>query len=345
MGDSTARRLPATPKESPLNATPRTASPHAPAPLQPGRDPAGARPRAVHQRPAGCHVRAEEQPHQADGRGRSRSSTSVTATRARSSSSSAAAWRTSRWTTAAVQFCTHLNGKGLVVSALQPGLERRRWQPAGSERSQNRLPVEADSHPRRADAVILENYTQVVETKDEETGKKKRKLCTDLAALPPARRGAPAPGHTRQHGAGKRYLIQHSAGSGKSNSIAWLAHQLIGLRMDAAGVFDSIIVVTDRRILDQQICATIKQFAQVGATVGHAELALALISAHLSRAARRSSSRATVIRSSRSLLDEIGNEQRGRRFAIIIDEAHSSQTGKTSAAVSMALSEEGASRG
>ena len=70
---------------------------------------------------------------------------------------------------------------------------------------------------------------------------------------------------------GKRYLIQHSAGSGKSNSIAWLAHQLIGLKHDGKQVFDSVIVVTDRRILDEQIRDTIKQFAQVGATVGHAE--------------------------------------------------------------------------
>src|SRR5690606_41276200 len=75
----------------------------------------------------------------------------------------------------------------------------------------------------------------------------------------------------RANGAGQRYLGQNSAGSGKSNSIAWLAHQLIGLKRDDATVFDSIIVVTDRKILDQQIRDTIKQFAQVGATVGHAE--------------------------------------------------------------------------
>jgi type I restriction enzyme R subunit len=79
------------------------------------------------------------------------------------------------------------------------------------------------------------------------------------------------------HGAGRRYLIQHSAGSGKSNSIAWLAHQLIGVkrsdRVKGSGqpVFDSVIVVTDRRMLDDQIQKTIKQFMQVGATVGHAE--------------------------------------------------------------------------
>lgn len=113
---------------------------------------------------------------------------------------------------------------------------------------------------------ILENYAQIVEERNEKTGRKKRvqifpryhqldvvrKLLADAA----------------WYGAGKRYLIQHSAGSGKSNSIAWLAHQLIGLRKDGKEVFDSIIVVTDRRILDQQIRETIKSFAQVSSIIG-----------------------------------------------------------------------------
>lgn len=88
-------------------------------------------------------------------------------------------------------------------------------------------------------------------------------------------------------GAGKRHLIQHSAGSGKSNSIAWLAHQLIGLEravganpcvcpgdgqsQGSAPTFDSVIVVTDRRVLDKLIKDTFKQFARVSATIGHAE--------------------------------------------------------------------------
>ena len=72
-------------------------------------------------------------------------------------------------------------------------------------------------------------------------------------------------------GAGHRYLIQHSPGSGKSNSIAWLGHQLVGLERDGNQIFDSVIVVTDRRILDRQIRDTIRQFAQVGAIAGHAE--------------------------------------------------------------------------
>ena len=143
---------------------------------------------------------------------------------------------------------------------------------------------------------------------------------------------------TRRHGAGKRYLIQHSAGSGKSNSIAWLAHQLIGLRKDDAGVFDSIIIVTDRRLLDQQIRDTIRQFAQVGATVGHADRSGDL------RSFIESGKKIIIstVQKFPFILDEIGNKQRGRRFAIIIDEAHSSQGGKTSAALSMALSEAGA---
>ena len=160
-----------------------------------------------------------------------------------------------------------------------------------------------------------------------------------------------------KQGAGRRYLIQHSAGSGKSNSIAWLAHQLIGLtksetkarargrrgKREGAGggpVFDSIIVVTDRRILDRQIHGTIKQYAQVGATVGHAER-----SGDLRRFIE--SGKKIIISTVQKfplILDEIGDEQRRRQFAIIIDEAHSSQGGKTSAAMSQALSEAGAKR-
>ena len=123
------------------------------------------------------------------------------------------------------------------------------------------------------------------------------------------------------HGAGKRYLIQHSAGSGKSFSIAWLAHQLIRLEKDDAPVFDSIIVVTDRRILDRQIRDTIRKYAQVRSTVGHAER-----SGDLRRFIE--SGKKIIISTIQKfpfILDEIGNDHRGSRFAIIIDEAHSSQ--------------------
>ncbi|MBK8639618.1 MAG: type I restriction endonuclease subunit R [Chromatiaceae bacterium] len=179
---------------------------------------------------------------------------------------------------------------------------------------------------------ILENYAQVVEEKDPRTGKKKRKQVWPRYHQLNLVRQALA--DVRAHGAGKRYLIQHSAGSGKSNSIAWLAHQLIGLKRDGIEreVFDSVIVVTDRRILDSQIQATIKQFMQVGATVGHAER-----SGDLRKFIEEGKKIiVSTVQKFPFILDEIATEG-GKTFAIVIDEAHSSQGGKTSAAMSQAL--------
>ena len=175
----------------------------------------------------------------------------------------------------------------------------------------------------------------MVESKDEKGGRKRRtQIWPRYHQLDVVRRLLADAG---AHGAGRRYLIQHSAGSGKSNSIAWLAHQLIGLSRDDAPVFDSIIVVTDRVILDRQIRDTIRQYAQVGATVAPAER-----SGDLRRFIE--SGKKIIISTVQKfpfILDEIGNEQRGRSFAIIIDEAHSSQGGRTSAAMTQALSEAG----
>jgi len=187
---------------------------------------------------------------------------------------------------------------------------------------------------------ILENYAQIVEEKNEKTGKKKhvqifpryhqldvvRKLLVDAA----------------WYGAGKRYLIQHSAGSGKSNSIAWLAHQLIGLRGNGAEIFDSILVITDRRLLDKQIRETIKGFAQVGSIIGavregDSESKTRQLSGFLKQGKKIIIS---TVQTFPFLLDEIGSEHTNKKFAIIIDEAHSSQGGRTAAAMNIVLSEQ-----
>ena len=233
-----------------------------------------------------------------------------------------------------VCFCTHLQGKASWFLPFNRGWNDGAGNPPNpSGIKTNYLWREVLTRGSLTD--ILENYAQVVDSRDEKTGRKKRtqiwprhhqldvvrRLLTDVTA----------------HGAGRRYLIQHSAGSGKSNSIAWLAHQLIGLAKDDAPVFDSIIVVTDRRILDKQIRDTIRQYAQVGATVGHAER-----SGDLRRFIETGKKIIiSTVQKFPFILDEIGNEQRGRRFAIIIDEAHSSQGGRTSAAMAQALSEAG----
>ncbi len=179
---------------------------------------------------------------------------------------------------------------------------------------------------------IIENYAQVVESKDKKTGRKKvsqifpryhqfdvvEKLLADV----------------QNNGIGKRYLIQHSAGSGKSNSIAWLAHQLITLEKDGHPMIDSVIVVTDRRILDKQIRDTIKQFMQVGNTVAWAERSGEL------REAIKSGKRiiVTTIEKFPFVVPDIGKEHKNHKFALIIDEAHSGQSGRNSAQMNLALS-------
>ena len=234
-----------------------------------------------------------------------------------------------------VRFCTHLKGKASWFLPFNQG-----WNDgAGNPPNPDGLKTDylwKQILTRDGLTDILENYAQIVETKDEKTGRKKAvQIWPRFHQLDVVRKLLAA---ARRDGVGKRYLIQHSNGSGKSNSIAWLAHQLIGLAKEGAPVFDSIIVVTDRLILDQQIRDTVKQFAQVSATVGHAEASGDL------RKFIQSGKKIIIstVQKFPFILDEIGSEHRGRKFAIIIDEAHSSQGGRTSAAVSMALSAAGA---
>ena len=233
-----------------------------------------------------------------------------------------------------VHFCTDLRGKESWFLPFNRGWNRG----AGNPPNPDGLKTEylwRDILERESVSNILENYAQVLESKNASTGRKKRvQIWPRYQQLDVVRRLL---NDSDAQGAGKRYLIQHSAGSGKSYSIAWLAHQLIPLEKDGKPVFDSIIVVTDRLILDRQIRDTIRQYAQVSSTVGHAER-----SGDLRRfIAQGKKIIISTIQKFPFILDEIGNEQRGRNFAIIIDEAHSSQGGRTSAAMSRALGEAG----
>ena len=236
------------------------------------------------------------------------------------------------------RFCTHLQGKASWFLPFNRGWNDGAGNPprAGGVRTDY---LWREVLARESVTDVLENYAQVVEEKDERTGRKKRtQIWPRYHQLDVVRRLL---ADAAAHGAGRRYLIQHSAGSGKSNSIAWLAHRLIGIEKDGAPVFDSIVVVTDRVILDRQIRDTIRQYAQVGATVGHAERAGDL--RRFLEAGRKII--ISTVQKFPFILDEIGDEQRGRRFAIVIDEAHSSQGGRAGAALAQALSEAGAEGG
>ena len=230
-----------------------------------------------------------------------------------------------------VRMCTHLKGKSSWFLPFNKGYNDGAGNPPNPNGiATDYLWKEILTKDRLTD--ILENYAQVVEEKDEKTGKKKYKqIFPRYHQLTVVRKLL---AHAAEHGAGDRYLIQHSAGSGKSNSIAWLAHQLVGLEKDKKAVFGSIIVVTDRRVLDKQIRDTIKSFAQVGNVVGHAER-----SGDLRKFIKEGKQIIiTTVQKFPFILAEIGDEHRQNKFAIIIDEAHSSQGGRTASKMNMVLS-------
>jgi len=231
-----------------------------------------------------------------------------------------------------VMFCTRLAGGGSWFLPFNKGYDDGAGNPPNPHGLKTDYLWNTVLSPRSV-TDILENYAQYIVSKDDKTGRKNeslifpryhqldvvRRLLQDAAA----------------HGAGRRYLIQHSAGSGKSNSIAWLAHQLVGLEHGGARVFDSVVVVTDRVLLDKQIRDTIKGFSQVGSIVGHAEH-----SGQLKEFLRDGKKIIiTTVQKFPYILDDIGDLHRDRTFAIIIDEAHSSQSGRNAAGVNMALAD------
>lgn len=233
-----------------------------------------------------------------------------------------------------VRMCTHLKGKSSWFLPFNKGYN----DGAGNPPNPNGIMTDylwRDVLTKPGLTDILENYAQTVEEKDERTGRKSSKqIFPRYHQLDVVHKLL---ADVRRRGAGKRYLIQHSAGSGKSNSIAWLAHQLIGVEQSGKPLFDSIIVVTDRRVLDKQIKDTIKQFAQVSATVGHADRSADL----RGFLAEGKKIIITTIQKFPVVLKGIGDEHRGNTFAIIIDEAHSSQGGRTSGKMNQALSKDG----
>jgi len=131
----------------------------------------------------------------------------------------------------------------------------------------------------------------------------------------------------REYGAGQNYLIQHSAGSGKSNSIAWLSYRLSSLH-DANNerIFDSVIVITDRKVLDNQLQNTIYQFEHKPGVVTKIDKDSQQLADAIST---KSNIIITTLQKFPFVLGKIG-ELPNRKYAVIVDEAHSSQGGEAS---------------
>ena len=155
--------------------------------------------------------------------------------------------------------------------------------------------------------------------------------------------------HAKTNGAGRNYLIQHSAGSGKSNSIAWLAHRLASLHDEHYDkVFHSVIVVTDRRVLDQQLQSTIYQFEHKTGVVEKIDEDTQQLARALSQGTPiviTTIQKFPFISQALSTLEKKGSsvkiDTEGKCFAVIVDEAHSSQSGETATALKGMLNKEG----
>ena len=231
-----------------------------------------------------------------------------------------------------VRMCTHLRGKDSWFLPFDKGWNDGAGNPPNADGLKTGY-LWKEVLARESLTDILENYARIVEEKDDRSGKKTRKQIFPRFHQLDAVRKLLA--DAQASGAGKRYLIQHSAGSGKSNSIAWLAHRLIGLETGGRPTFDSVVVVTDRRVLDRQIRDTIRRLEQMSSIVGHAERSGDL------RAFLQTGKKIviTTVQKFPFVLDEIGDGHRGRRFAIVIDEAHSSQGGRATATMHTVLAD------
>jgi len=186
---------------------------------------------------------------------------------------------------------------------------------------------------------IIERYLHLKKEEDIKTGKSKESLIfpryhqLEVVRL--------LISDAKEKGTGHNYLIQHSAGSGKSNSIAWLAHHLSTLHdRKSQVVFNSIVVITDRRVLDRQLQDTIYQFEHVdGVVVRIDEKSSTSKSKQLTDALNNNAKIIiTTLQTFPFVLDKVEHSSE-KKFAVIVDEAHSSQTGKASEKLKEALAE------
>ena len=215
-----------------------------------------------------------------------------------------------------------------LVPALQQGPQRGRGQSAQPQRPQDRLSL-GRGVPAREASPASSSISSCWRARQTDPLAKKTLIFPRYQQLDVVRKLL---AHAAGHGVGHSYLIQHSAGSGKSNSITWAAYQLIetyperldlpGARALDAPLFDSVIVVTDRRLLDKQLRDNIRDFSEVKNIV-----APAMRSADLKAALENGKKIIiTTIQKFPFIIDGIADLS-DKRFAVIIDEAHSGQSG------------------
>lgn len=219
-----------------------------------------------------------------------------------------------------VYMTTHLEGKKTNFLPFNKGYKHGKGNPPNPNGHKTNY-LWQEILTRQSLTTIIEHFAKLVGEKESDPLKKKTLIFPRYHQLEVVRELLK---DVRKEGVGQTYLIQHSAGSGKSNSITWTAYQLIEVYAESGNhpAFDSVIVVTDRRVLDKQLRNTIKQFSEVKNIV-----APAMSSQELKQALESGKKIIiTTIQKFPFIVDGIADLS-DKRFAVIIDEAHSSQSG------------------
>lgn len=238
-----------------------------------------------------------------------------------------------------IMMCTELKGNASWFLPFNKGVNGGAGNPVSPNGVRTAYLWE-DVLGKRSLSDILENYAQITfkekVVKNKKTGKREKKTIESIIwpryhQLDCVRQLLKA---TREGGVGQKFLIQHSAGSGKSNSITWLAYQLVGLLDGTTPILDTVIVVTDRVNLDTQIRDNINSFKRLSNLVDWADSSQTL------KDALQDGKKIiiTIVHKFPYILEAIGSELKNKHFGIIIDEAHSSQNGSLSAKMNIALS-------
>jgi len=242
-----------------------------------------------------------------------------------------------------VYMCSELKGKASSFIPFNKGLNDGQATPpfgAGNPVNPNGLKTHylwEQVLSKDSLANIIDKFAQVIEETDEDTRKKKQKMIFPRYHQLTCVKQILA--HAKENGLGQKYLIQHSAGSGKSKSIAWLSHQLHGLydKKGTTNIFDSVIVITDRTVLDKQLSEEIKQFSPVRGIVAAITNDGASKTSNLREAI---ANKKKVIICTIQTFPHLLNEMEGLgslNFAIVIDEAHSSQGGSAASKTNAVL--------
>ncbi len=235
-----------------------------------------------------------------------------------------------------VYMCTRLAGKDSNFLPFNKGVDHGKGNPVNPNGYKTAYLWE-EILARRSLSNIIEQFAKFTVEKDKKTGKERKALYFPrYQQLDVVRRIL---ADAQQNGVGLSYLIQHSAGSGKSNSITWLAYQLVELynQSGTANVFDSVVVVTDRRVLDTQLKDNIKLFSETKNIVAHCE------SGHDLRYNLEAGKKViiTTVQKFPRIVEGM-DALTDRRFAVIIDEAHSSQSGTSADSLNEAIGGEDA---